>query len=66
MKLIAVVSIIAALFILAGCTAEKAAPEQQTAGGEAASEPTAEQIQSELDTAPLDSIESDLDSFVLE
>ncbi len=66
MKLLPLLSILALVLLLVGCTAEKAAPEQQTEGGEAASEPTAEQIQSELDTAPLDSIESDLDSLVLE
>lgn len=66
MRLVAVVGVMAILFILAGCTTEKAAPEQQTTAGEAVTEPTAEQVESELDAAPLDEIESDLDLLILE
>ncbi len=65
MKLLAIISIISLMLLLAGCSSEKAAPEQPAAG-EAVTEPTAEQIESDLDTSSLDGIESDLDSLVLE
>ncbi len=66
MKALALISIVALALLLVGCTAKQTAPEQQTTGGEAAAEPTAEQIQSDLDTASLDEIDSNLDSLVLE
>ena len=65
MKTLALISTVALVLLLAGCAAEQTAPEQPLTG-EPAAEPTAEQIQSDLDTAPLDEIDSDLDSLVLE
>ncbi len=66
MRTLALISALAFMLLLVGCTAEQTAPEQQPTVGEASAEPTAEQIQSDLDTASLDEIESDLDALVLE
>ncbi|MFH1421254.1 MAG: hypothetical protein ABIH42_00840 [Planctomycetota bacterium] len=62
MKLLALLSILAVVLII-GCTSEIAS-EGGTAA--AAEEPTAEEVESDLDTAELDEIESDLDLIILE
>lgn len=61
MRIIAAVAIIAVLFVLASCTAEKAAPEQPAKAGEAVAEPAVEQVESDLNTTLLDEMESELD-----
>lgn len=66
MRTLTLISILAFVLLLVGCASEKAAPEQQPSAGEAAAEPTAEQMESDLDTSSLDEIESDLDSLILE
>ncbi len=66
LRLLATAGILAAVLLLVGCTAEEAMPD--TAAGEAAAvtEPTAEQIESDLGTSQIDEIGSDLDSLILE
>ncbi len=64
MKTLALISLVALVLLLVGCTAEQTSPEQPL-DGEAATELTAEQIESGLNTSQLDEISSDLDSLIL-
>ncbi len=66
MKAIALISVVAFVLLLVGCTDKSTPLDENPPAVESVAEPTAEQIQSDLDTAPLASIESDLDSLVLE
>lgn len=68
MKLIAAIAILT-LLLGVGCANEQPATEAVTATQEdvqAIAEPTIENIESDLDTSDLDSMEEDLDSLIVE